>query len=161
MLRGLTREIGRLGHDRRGVSAVEFAVIAPILLMLVLGAYEFGTAAQQQIQLQTVVRAAGAYAVSRPTDVIGIQNAAAHALPAGWTLASRAGVVVVTCSCLNTATGEVARLGACTDATLAMCTGPVSGKLVSITAKMAHTAVTPLFATAIPHNTATYVTRFQ
>jgi Flp pilus assembly protein TadG len=39
-LAGLREQFRRLAHDRRGVGAIEFAIIAPVLLLLYLGAVE-------------------------------------------------------------------------------------------------------------------------
>jgi len=39
---GALRRIARLARDRRGVSAIEFAMIAPILILLYVGAVELG-----------------------------------------------------------------------------------------------------------------------
>ena len=41
-----------LWRDRCGVSAIEFAIIGSLLATLMLGAYDLGNAAQQEIQLQ-------------------------------------------------------------------------------------------------------------
>jgi Flp pilus assembly protein TadG len=42
--RGLGRMLGRLGRDTRGVAAVEFAMIVPIMFFLLVGAVEFSQA---------------------------------------------------------------------------------------------------------------------
>jgi Flp pilus assembly protein TadG len=141
-----------LCRDQRGVSAIEFAIIAPIIVTLMLGAYDFGNAAQQQVALQEAVRAGGQYATHFPTNPIAVQTVVKSALPAGWTLANPNGNPVVACSC----TGVTGTFD-CSSPPSA-CTPPM---LVSITATMAYTALTPMFATAISSNTATYVTRFQ
>jgi Flp pilus assembly protein TadG len=149
-----------LRRDQRGVSAIEFAVIGSIVVALALGAYDLGNAAQQQVQLQEAVRSGGAYASDWPTDVTGIQNAVASALPNGWTLTNPGGVAAVACSCLDPSTGNVATLGGCTTANFDTCaTG--SGLMVSVSATMAYQSVDPLFAGAIPQLSASYVTRFQ
>ena len=88
-----------LFHDRRGVSAIEFALIGSLLAMLMLAAFDFGKAILQEIQLQEAVRAGGVYATNQPTDVGGIQNAVASALPSGWVLTG--GGAAVGCKCLN------------------------------------------------------------
>ena len=152
---------GRVRCDRRGVAALEFAVVAAIMVTLMLGAYDLGNAAQRQIGLQEAVRAGGAYALNHPTDVTGIRTMVTNALPAGWTLTNSGGVAAVACSCLNTTAGTTTGLGGCTTANFDTCTAPNGGMLVSITATMAYTALTPFLAAAIPNNSATYVTRFH
>jgi Flp pilus assembly protein TadG len=48
-----------LEHDRRGAATVEFAVIAPIFLILVLGTWEMGTAVRASNNLTAAVREGG------------------------------------------------------------------------------------------------------
>jgi hypothetical protein len=153
--------LGRLRRDQRGVSALEFAIMAPITLTLMLGAYDFGNAAQQQIDLQEAVRSGGAYALNHPTDVSGIQSIVQNSLPTGWTLTNTGGVAAVACSCLNPTDGSVTSLSECNAINFATCTTPITGIVVSITATIAYNAIDPLFTAAIPNNSATYVTRFR
>jgi Flp pilus assembly protein TadG len=152
---------GRLCRDRRGVSAIEFAIIAPIMVTLMLGAYDVGNAALQQIRLQEAVRSGGAYAISWPTDLSGIQTAVSDALPAGMTLTNPGGVAAVKCRCLDPATGTVSALMDCTTANFDTCITPNTGTVVSITATLAYTPLTPLPLFLGVVNTANYVARFQ
>ncbi len=46
-------------NDRRGTATVEFAVIAPIFLILILGTWEMGTAVKASNNLTAAVREAG------------------------------------------------------------------------------------------------------
>jgi hypothetical protein len=161
MSRSIHRTLNCLRCDRRGVSAIEFAIIASIMVTLLLGAYDLGNAAMRQIQLQQAVRLGGAYAMDRPTDVTGIRTAVASVLPTGWVLTNPGGVAAVTCSCLDPSAGGTAALAGCTAADFDTCTAPNTATIISITATMAYTTLTPLFAAAIPNNTATYVTRFR
>lgn len=50
---------GRLGHDTRGATAVEFALILPVLLMLVLGSFELGLAQYLRSVLEGAMQQAG------------------------------------------------------------------------------------------------------
>ena len=139
-------------RDRRGVSAIEFAMIAPIAGFAMLGALDLGNAAQQQIALREAVRTGGQYAIHFPTNPTAVQAAVTSALPAGWTLTDPGGVPIVTCSC-----GTYGTYNDCS-APPATCTTPM---LVTITATKAYTALEPWVSAAIPRLTATYVTRFQ
>ncbi|WP_310531714.1 pilus assembly protein [Novosphingobium sp.] len=51
--------ICRLSHDRRGATAVEFALILPVLLMLVLGSFELGLAQYLRSVLEGAMQQAG------------------------------------------------------------------------------------------------------
>jgi hypothetical protein len=107
------------------------------------------------------VRLGGVYAMHRPTDVAGIQTAVASVLPTGWVLTNPGGVAAVACSCLDPGAGGTTALAGCTAANFDTCTAPNTATMISITATMAYTTLTPLFAAALPNNTATYVTRFR
>ena len=160
MSRWINRTLTQISGDRRGVAAIEFAAIGSLTVILMLGAFDFGNAAQQQIQLQEAARSGGAYAMNHATDVSGIQTIVANALPSGWTLTNPGGVATVACSCLDPSSGNVTSLTGCSSANFDTCASG-SGIIVSITATMAYTSVDPLFAAAIPQLSATYVTRFQ
>lgn len=90
-------------RDRAGVSTLEFTIIAPVLLLMVMGIYDVGRAAHDTMRLETAARAGVEYALRAPADSAGIQNAALN------TLAALDGAVVdpaiMTCSCPGTPEG--------------------------------------------------------
>jgi hypothetical protein len=51
---------------RRGVAAIEFAVIAPVILLILFAAYNIGSVVQQQIKLTELASTGGQYAMSYP-----------------------------------------------------------------------------------------------
>lgn len=55
-------------ESERGAAAVEFALIVPILLMLVLGIFEFGRAFNIQVSLSEAAREAARYAAIHYAD---------------------------------------------------------------------------------------------
>jgi len=61
-------------RDRRGVSALEFAVILPLLVIVFAGVFDLGNALQQSIRLEAAARAAAQYAFSNPQDREGIED---------------------------------------------------------------------------------------
>ncbi len=82
----LSRLLHRLQHlacDRRGVAAVEFAVILPVLAVALMGTIDLGSAIQQALRLEAAARAGAQYAMSTPTDQAGIESAVRNALT-GW-----------------------------------------------------------------------------
>jgi Flp pilus assembly protein TadG len=89
----LMSAVGTTRTDQRGVAALEFALIASALLILLLGGYDIGNAIQQRMLLQQALRAGGQYAMSFPTQTdpsgsvgtdSGIVQAINQALPANW-----------------------------------------------------------------------------
>jgi Flp pilus assembly protein TadG len=84
---------GRMAlRDKHGVAALEFAIVAPVLIAMALSAYDIGNAVQQRMLLQQALRAGGQYAVSFPVqtnidgslDTNDIAQAVNQALPTGW-----------------------------------------------------------------------------
>lgn len=113
-LRRLTRPRGfgirlrRLLCDRRGGPAMEFAIIAPILVVCLTFVFDLGSALQQRIRLAEAVRAGGLYAVSYPTDTTNAVNAtkisaAVTAAVPDWTDLT-VSTPAMTCQCWNRTT---------------------------------------------------------
>jgi Flp pilus assembly protein TadG len=57
-------ETGRVGKGERGSAFVEFALVAPILLLLMFGVLDFGRLFFTQLTLQHALREAGRFAVT-------------------------------------------------------------------------------------------------
>ncbi|WP_461172049.1 pilus assembly protein [Arthrobacter sp. Z1-9] len=71
--------------SERGAAAVEFALLVPILIMLVFGIMEFGRAYNVQISLTNAAReAARSMAITKNEDAArtAAKNAALHLIPA-------------------------------------------------------------------------------
>ncbi|WP_431858233.1 TadE/TadG family type IV pilus assembly protein [Azospirillum sp.] len=85
---------------RRGTAAVEFALIAPFLLLLLGGIIELGRAVYDNAALAGAARAGAQYAWLEPNDNAGIVAAASAAsgLPAG---SIRVSAPVRFCECPN------------------------------------------------------------
>lgn len=99
--------VRRLAGCARGTAAVEFALLMPVVLLLIVGLYDFGMATYTAMSLAGAARAAGQYALQNPTDTAGIQQAADNAsqLPTNG---------------LTVTSGEVCQ---CPDGTTVSCTG--------------------------------------
>lgn len=99
----LRETILAIWRDRDGVAALEFALMAPILLVMIMGIYDVGRAMSDTMRLETAARAGVEYALRAPSDSAGIQNAALT------TLQAVSGAVVdpavMTCSCPGTSEG--------------------------------------------------------
>ena len=59
MRRPVIELLRRCGRDERGATIVEFAIVAPVFLTLLLGVFDFGHAIYAQSVLQGAVHAAG------------------------------------------------------------------------------------------------------
>lgn len=80
--------LGRLLANRDGNVAVEFALVLPMLILILGGVIDFGRAFYDQMALETAARSAVQYARQNPGDATGIQLAATSAggLPATATV---------------------------------------------------------------------------
>lgn len=58
----MRRPLARLAADERGVALIEFALLAPVLALLCVGAIDFGLAFASQLQLASAVDMGAQYA---------------------------------------------------------------------------------------------------
>ncbi|HZF93820.1 MAG TPA: TadE/TadG family type IV pilus assembly protein [Allosphingosinicella sp.] len=65
----MKRVLSRLRRDRRGVSAIEFAIVAPVLILMVIGILQMGAMFYAQATLQSAVADGARFATifPRPT----------------------------------------------------------------------------------------------
>ena len=108
-----------LRPGRRGASAIEFAIVAPVIIVALLGLADIGLYFHRSILLEEAARSAGAYAQAFPTDTAGIRtivNANAANLAAGdVTVTCLCGSDPVTCSsfiCTDTEAERRVEIGA-------------------------------------------------
>ena len=101
-LMNISRLLAKIRRDKRGTSAVEFALIAPVMAAVVVGLADVNNMGMGASNMQTAVRAGAQYAMSGGTDATTAQtkaNAAWTRKPAGGTIsASRV------CKCASTVT---------------------------------------------------------
>ena len=72
---------------QRGTFAVEFALIAPLLLLMLVGAYDVSTIIQENMVLQNATRVGIQYGlIRRPVqgDLQPVENAVKTSLPSDW-----------------------------------------------------------------------------
>lgn len=91
----LTSRFLRLG--RRGVAVAEFAVVAPVMVLLLLGTVDVANMLQTSIRLERAARAGAQFAVARSSDMEAIRSR----VIAAWPELTSADVPlpVVTCEC--------------------------------------------------------------
>jgi Flp pilus assembly protein TadG len=68
----------RLLRCRKGVSAVEFALSLPFMMVALIGLAEFGLGVNEKMRLLNAARAGVQYAYSNSTDTAGIASAASQ-----------------------------------------------------------------------------------
>jgi Flp pilus assembly protein TadG len=80
----LALRTGRFRRDRKGTAAIEFAFLAPVLFLLLIGMFQFGILINNYIQLTEAVRVAGrTLAISRgsSTPITDTRNAVFNSAP--------------------------------------------------------------------------------
>jgi len=127
---------------RRGASAVEFAFIAPVMVLLLAGLADIGAAMHQAIRLENAARAGAQFAMSFPTDQAGITAAARVALGGSGT-----GTTVTAfapfCACPGGGTAVVSCEGT-------PCAGAPSGTYVAVTVTRPFSAIVGLGGFVLP-----------
>ncbi len=126
-----------LWRAREGVAAVEFALIAPLLILLLGGAVSFGDALRVRIAVGNAARAGAAWAQLNGFDANGIA-AAARAATALTGVAVTASASASACT--NPASLLLAPAGG---AALCPATGTPPGTYVSIATSVAYTYIIP------------------
>lgn len=109
----LPRHVRNAAGDQRGVAAVEFAILIPLLSLMVVSVTDIGLALYRKMQVENAAQAGAQYAIARGFDTNGIANAVASATSATNITASpppvqfcgcpsSAGVSTVTCGTVCT-----------------------------------------------------------
>ena len=83
--RALRRHAGRLFGSRAcataGVASVELAIVAPLIIVAIIGTVDLGFAIHRKMQVQAAARAGAEYAIVKGFSVSGISNAVVSATP--------------------------------------------------------------------------------
>lgn len=121
-----------------GVAAVEFALIAPLLILLLGGAVSFGDALRVRIAVGAAARAGAAWASLNGFDPSGIAAAAraATGLPSVGVTATQSAA-----TCTNPAASVLAPANG---AVLCPATGAVPGTYASVATSVPYTFIIPL-----------------
>ncbi len=124
-----------LWRSENGVAAVEFALVVPVLVLLLAGAISFGVAFRMKMEVGNAARAGAAYASAHGFNLSGITAAArnATALSAVTVAAAQA-----TTSCVDPATGAI-NSGNSDQACPG--TGSPPGAYVTVTTRMPYTFI--------------------
>jgi Flp pilus assembly protein TadG len=134
----------RLRGDRRGVSAVEFALALPVLLVLMGGLTDLGLLWRARGRLAAAVNAGAQYAMLAGTRVA---SASVQAAVQGATTLSPLSIAVSgpACYCTSTGTGGGLSLTAATCGSTCS-SGAAAGTYVMLSASYTYQPIMPLFS---------------
>lgn len=127
-------------RDSRGNPAIEFGLLAPILMLLLLGVLDFGTGFWDQTQVTAAAQAGASYAVNSGFNATGIANAVASGGPAAIQ-ASPAPTEF--CGCPNSTQGVAAASGTPPTCTSTCSDGTTAGTYATVNAKLSFTTIFP------------------
>jgi Flp pilus assembly protein TadG len=135
--------------DRRGTAAVEFAIIASVLTVILFGIYDLSSAALRRMQLAAAVRAGGEYALHFPSDTTGIQNAVTNAVSGNW---GSSVTTTISCSCTTSSNWQ------CNGTVPPTCASPY---YISVSASVPVNTLTYRFLGSNANVSASYVAQFK
>ncbi len=124
----------RAARRRRGQSVVEFALVLPIFLALLLMAVDFGRLFFTYIQVSNAAREAAAYGATQPTDTVGMQARAVQEKNAQSQGEGPLDPIITSC------TSQIGTTIACS----ASPGGAGSGNTLTVTVRQPFTFLTPL-----------------
>ena len=125
------RQKNRLLAAEGGASAIEFAFVAGILSMLLLGICDFGLGFWEQMQVANAARAGAEYAIKNGYDATNIQTAVTNATNLAGVQASPA--PSSSCGCPSATSGVTAATcgASCPD-------GGTAGTFVTVSAQVSY-----------------------
>lgn len=136
------RLLDRLRPRTRGQALVEFVLIAPVLLLLLAVALDFGRLFFTYIQVNNAAREAASFGATSPTDLTTMTNRANGEKNAQLQRGENA--ITVTASCANAGGGTIL----CTAASGG--TGP--GNTITVNVQEPFTFLTPIIGTVFGNN---------
>jgi hypothetical protein len=125
-----------LALGRRGLAALEFAIVAGVLSVMLMGVYDYGMVAWHKLQVHNAVRAGAAYAAYHGFDAEKIMVVVTTASDYPAITASPAPVQVCGCAEASGTFVESACGGNCAD-------GGTKGKYVRVSARADYPFVLP------------------
>jgi Flp pilus assembly protein TadG len=143
--------IGALARDRRGMSAVEFGLAAPIFLGALSPVIDIGMAFSHQIRVNQAVEAGAQYAAMNPYNPTNWSSNISSAITNATTMSVTPSVGSQTCGCPNSTSTAI--VAAATPNTVSTCgtqnggaacsDGSQPGYYVTISATSTYTSVMP------------------
>jgi Flp pilus assembly protein TadG len=141
--------------SRAGTAGIEFALLSPLLLIMLTGVAEIGIAGYQAMQVQAAVEAGALYAGKYGgSNLVAVRQAIAGATATTGVVAG----ATLFCGC-PTASGVISQAADCTT----VCAdGKAPGQYVQVTASLAHQKIMPFLTLPLPATlTAAVMVRVQ
>ena len=136
--------IGALARDRRGMSAVEFGLAAPVFLAMLTPVIDIGLAFSQQIRVNQAVEAGTQYATANPYNGTTWATNVSSAMTNATTLSVSPVVGGETCGCPNsTSTAIIGGYGSPPSCTGSCPDNSNPGYYVTLSASLTYTSVMP------------------
>ncbi len=126
-------------RSARGAAAVEFALVASVLIMLVFGIVDFGWMLNRDTLVNNASREGAREAVVTRTAAAATSAAGSSLAAVGISTGSGANQAQITVSCTKTS-------GTCNMGATSGPTAPVSGDKVTVTVRLDHRWITPVGA---------------
>ena len=126
MVSAVFKHLAALRDDRSGLAAIEFGLIAPFLVLLLVAAVDLGTGIYRAMQAQNAAEAGAIYASKYGVNITGITAAVANSTAGGGIVAAPApsrfcgcptayGIIVMNCGAVcadGSAPGDYLRISA-------------------------------------------------
>ncbi|HWY14624.1 MAG TPA: TadE/TadG family type IV pilus assembly protein [Rhizomicrobium sp.] len=127
-------------RDNRGSPAIEFGLLAPILMLLLLGVVDFGRAYWDQVQVTAAAQAGAGYAVKSGFDATSIANAVTSGGPAAIQASP---APTESCGCPNATSGITSASGTPPNCTGICASGGSPGTYVTVNSQVSFTTLFP------------------
>jgi Flp pilus assembly protein TadG len=128
--------------SQAGIAAIEFGLLAPFLVLLLVAATEIGFSVYQAMQAQNAAEAGAVYVSKHGFEVLGISNAVINATTAAGITATPTPSQFCGCPVVSGIT-EMACTATCADSS-------APGQYVRINARVTHTPLISLSTVVMP-----------
>jgi Flp pilus assembly protein TadG len=141
---------GGVARGRRGIASIEFGMIMAAIVVIVLGTYDVGNYALQQMNLAEAANVGGQYPVSYRTDTAGMTTTVDNAVPPAWISDVTVTGPSMSCTCGSAGIGDAAT-----------CSVPCPSGIARFMTVTLQRNDTPLLVVGLTSTSASYVARIQ
>jgi Flp pilus assembly protein TadG len=131
----MRKRLTALWREVAGNSAIEFALLASPIILMMVGVADYGTATWRKMQLQHAAQAGAEYAIKSGFDATAISNAVTNAT--SYSDVSATPAPAQSCGCASGTTITAATCGS------TCAGGAVAGSYVTVSAQATYTTLIP------------------